>query len=118
MDPESGIGGISAELPLSETGDGWRVEIVSYRINGRQAGRLAELGLTPGTPVRILRNAQGQPLLVYVRETHLAIDRETARMLNVRLLDRPERDGHRRRDWRKRVNRRGNDLWGRKGLDR
>jgi hypothetical protein len=37
-----------------------------------------------------LRQAKSQPLLVYVRGTHLAIDRKTAESLHVRVLCKPQ----------------------------
>lgn len=86
-------------LPLNEVHEGWEVEVKAYRSNGRKAQRLAELGLTPGTLVRILRQAHSQPLLICVRGTHLAIDRKTAESLYVRVLDKTHRSKHGRRGW-------------------
>jgi Fe2+ transport system protein FeoA len=45
--------------------------------------RLTEMGLTPGTSIEVLRASRGQPLLLRVRGSQLAIDRETARKIRV-----------------------------------
>jgi Fe2+ transport system protein FeoA len=95
-------------LPLNEVREGWKVEVVAYRSRGRRSQRLVELGLTPGTSVRILRRAQSQPLLVCVRGTHLAIDQDTAESLTVRVLHTSNRGKRRWRGWRKRMSRRRN----------
>lgn len=80
---------------LGEVQEGSTVEVVAFLANGRRPQRLAELGLTPGTSVRILRSAKSQPLLVSVRGTHLAIDRSTAALVRVRVLH----TARRRRGW-------------------
>jgi Fe2+ transport system protein FeoA len=89
-------------LLLSEAQAGWRVEVVGYLSNGKRSQRLAELGLTPGTPVYILRCARSQPILVCVRGTHLAIDRKTAACMRVRIIRRRRRHGRGPRGWRRR----------------
>lgn len=94
--------------PLSEVNGGLRVEVVAYVSNGRRSQRLAELGLTPGTTIRILRAAGSQPLLICVRGTHLAIDRKTAESITVRVLHGHRRRGRGLRGWRRHLHRRQN----------
>lgn len=93
-------------LPLNEVCGGWKVEVVAYRSKDRGSQRLVELGLTPGTPIRIIRCSQSQPLLVCVRGTHLAIDQSTAASLSVRVIHGERRRGGALRGWgrRKREN--------------
>jgi Fe2+ transport system protein FeoA len=93
---DTGMQGASEVLPLCEVPKGWRVEVVSYQFNGRRAQRLAEMGLTPGTPIRVLGSARNQPLLVCVRGTHLAIDRQTAESLTVRIIRKVRHGRHHR----------------------
>jgi Fe2+ transport system protein FeoA len=62
--------------PLSEIDPGHSAELVSIVNVGGTALRLAELGLTPGTRLRVCRAQNGQPLLISVRGSRLAIDRE------------------------------------------
>ena len=94
----------SRPMRLSDVVEGCKVEIHAYHTNGRQAQRLAELGLTPGTAVRVLQCARNQPLLVCVRGTHLAIDRRTAETLGVRVVDPMECKGSTRHGRRHRIN--------------
>lgn len=91
---------------LSDVGDEWHVEVVAYVSNGRRSHRMAELGLTPGTPFRILRAASTQPLLICVRGTHLAIDRKTAESITVRILHPHRRRVRGLRGWRRYKHRR------------
>ncbi len=106
-------GGKQATISLlSEVQEGNRVEVVSLLSNGRQAQRLAELGLTPGTPVRILQSAKSQPILIWVRGTHLAIDRNTASLVRVHVLH----TARHRREWG-RWQTRGRKGWRRRNCD-
>ena len=66
---------------------GVTVEVVEYLGCRRRSQRLAELGMTPGTRLEILRTAPGQPLLLRVRGSLLAIDRRSARDVIVRPLE-------------------------------
>jgi Fe2+ transport system protein FeoA len=86
-------------LALSEVSEGAQVEIVAYRSNGRLAQRLAELGLTPGTLVCVLRCSKSQPLLIRVRGTRLAIDRNSAESLRVRQVYHAGQDQGQRSSW-------------------
>ncbi len=88
-------------LALSEVSEGSKVEIVAYRSNGRLAQRLAELGLTPGTLVWVLQCSKSQPLLVRVRGTRLAIDRNSAESLRVRQIYHAGQDQGQQSRWHK-----------------
>ncbi|TET85919.1 MAG: ferrous iron transport protein A [Anaerolineales bacterium] len=79
-------------ITLSEIMAGQTVELVCILPNARSAQRLAELGLTPRIWITVLQSAPGQPMLIRVRGSRLAIDRSTASQLHVRLVGR-----HRRR---------------------
>ena len=77
----------------------------------RRAQRLAELGMTPGVRLDVLRAAPGQPMLLRVRRTLLALDRESAADVLVRPLgSQGELLGRGRRRWR-----RGRRWFGRRG---
>ena len=84
-------------IPLSAVVAGETVIMEGFEYHGRRAHRLAELGLTPGTPITVLQAAAGQPLLIEVRGTRLAVDRGTAASMRVR----PCQRGHRRRHHRR-----------------
>jgi Fe2+ transport system protein FeoA len=80
---------------LNQVPSGYTVEVVAIKPNGRSGQRLAELGLTPATRVHVLQSEPGQPMLLRVRCSRLAVDRVTAQQLEVRVLHR--RPAHRRR---------------------
>jgi Fe2+ transport system protein FeoA len=74
-------------LPLSSIQAGQTVILVDILGRSRLAQRLAELGLTPQTPITVLQSMPGQPLLIRVRGSRLAIDRAIADQLCVRVMD-------------------------------
>jgi len=78
-------------ITLSEIMAGQTVELVGILPNTRSAQRLAELGLTPRIRITVLQSAPGQPMLIRVRGSRLAIDRATADQLHVRLVGRHHR---------------------------
>lgn len=72
---------------LDQVRAGEVVRMVGF-VRCRRCGlRLTEMGLTPGTPIEVLQAARGQPLLLRVRGSQLAIDRETAHKIEVEPLD-------------------------------
>lgn len=73
-------------LPLSEFSAGMKARVLGFEENGKLVHRLVELGLTPGSTVAVLKSAPGQPLLLQVRGTRLAIDRETAAQIRAKPL--------------------------------
>jgi Fe2+ transport system protein FeoA len=77
--------------PLSNIQAGQTVILVEILMRNRSAQRLAELGLTPDTPITVLRSMPGQPLLIRVRGSRLAIDRTIADQLCVRKMDKKMR---------------------------
>lgn len=74
-------------LPLSNIQAGQTVILVDIQARRRSAQRLAELGLTPETPITVLQSVPGQPLLIRVRGSRLALDRAIADQLCVRVMD-------------------------------
>jgi len=45
---------------------------------GRFLNRVAAMGFTPGTPVRMIRNTGRGPVIVFLRETEVALGRKAA----------------------------------------
>lgn len=67
-----------ADLPTGEHG------VVIHLAGGRELlGRMATLGLTPGTAITVLRNSGRGPLIVLVRNTRIALGRGEARKIKV-----------------------------------
>jgi Fe2+ transport system protein FeoA len=73
-------------FPLTRIKAGSRVVLVAFLDNGRAAKRLAELGLTPETTIRVLQSEPRHPMMISVRGCQMALDRYTARHLQVRLV--------------------------------
>ncbi len=83
--------------PLDRIEEGETVELVGFRANGPSSLRLAELGLNPHTKITVLKSAHGQPLIICVRGSRLAIDRQTAHQIRVRPVSaRPQHVIHER----------------------
>lgn len=68
--------------PLNQMSVGQVGCLAHLGVNGRLRRRLAELGLTPGVQMQILQN-NGGPVLISVRNSRLALGRETACLLDV-----------------------------------
>lgn len=85
-------------LRLDQVRSGGVAKLVGFARCRRRGLRLAELGLTPGTSVEVLQASPGQPMMLRVRGTQLAIDRQTARRICVELIsgDHAARPGGRR----------------------
>lgn len=74
-------------LPLPLAGEGTRVRLVAVSGGQRAAHRLAELGLTPGVELTLLRD-NGGTLLIAVGDTRLALGHGLAHTLLVVPLER------------------------------
>ncbi len=72
--------------PLSSLGSG-AVGVVQDLSGGRGfVSRAVALGFTPGTKVAMVQNFRRGPLIVVVRDTHVALGRGEARKIGVRKL--------------------------------
>ncbi|MCR5824142.1 MAG: ferrous iron transport protein A [Lachnospiraceae bacterium] len=60
-------------------------EGVITSINGdrRFISRVTSIGLTPGCMVRIIKNEKNRPLLVYSRDTMIALNRKECNLIEV-----------------------------------
>ena len=72
-----------SELQKDETG-------VIATVNGdtRFVSRVTSIGLTPGCAVTVIKNEKNRPLLVYSRDTMIALNREESSMIEVEGGDR------------------------------
>lgn len=72
----------SASLDTLPSGQAARV--VNVRGSSAIARRLMEMGIVPGAPIRVVRNAPlGDPIQVCLRDYHLALRRMEARAITV-----------------------------------
>ncbi|MEJ2551651.1 MAG: FeoA family protein [Anaerolineales bacterium] len=98
-------------MPLDQMWEGAIVELVDVHANHKFGQRLADLGLLPHTRVVVLSCIHGQPLIIRVRGSKIAVDRRTAHRILARpVCGRPE-SKRGRRAWR---NRRGRRLRGKR----
>ena len=79
--------------------------MVGFARHGRRARRLAELGMNPGIEIKVLQADSGQPMMLRVRGSQLAIDRREAEHMFVTPLGPMPEQLSWRRGWRP---------WGRK----
>ena len=64
---------------LAELEIGAHARILSVEGDGEISRRLLEMGVTPGAPVRVVKNAPfGCPIEIRVRNSHLALRRSEA----------------------------------------
>ncbi len=69
--------------PLNSLGSG-EVGVVQELNGGRGfVSRAAALGFTPGTEVAIVQNFRRGPIIVVVRDTHVALGRREAKKIQV-----------------------------------
>lgn len=61
---------------LNELTAGEDATIADVRGDTRFLGRIASIGLTPGCKVEVLRNEKKMPLLLYGRDSVIALNRE------------------------------------------
>lgn len=72
----------SSTQTLTMVPTGQRVRVVDITAGQRVAHRLAELGITRGVELQLLQDT-GNPLLIAVRDTRLALERGIAHKIRV-----------------------------------
>jgi len=75
----------SQTLPLSAAPQGRPLSLVRVEGGHGFRRRLAELGMTPGTPIKVLRNELNSPLVVELRGSRLMLGRGVADRILVSL---------------------------------
>lgn len=75
-------------MTLDKTPPGASVRVVSLENSSTVKLRLMEMGLVPGSAVRVVKSAPlGDPIQICVRNYHLALRRSEARAITVDLCD-------------------------------
>ncbi|NLN98186.1 MAG: ferrous iron transport protein A [Eubacteriaceae bacterium] len=49
--------------------------VTAIKVNTRFLSRIASIGLTPGCRIKVLRNDRHQPILLYGRDSMIAVNR-------------------------------------------
>ena len=74
-------------LPLTMAAPGERLTLVDITAKNGLRHRLTELGLTPGVEFQVLQS-QGGPLLLAIHDSRLAVGREMAQQIWVKIRER------------------------------
>jgi len=61
-------------MKLNETTEGKTYLLVTTGSNEQFAQRASSIGLVPGTELKVIRNQKKTPLLIYARDTLLAVN--------------------------------------------
>lgn len=65
-----------------------QARVVSVDVSSSGGLRLMEMGIVPGASLRVLKSAPlGDPIQISLRSSHLALRREEARAIHVRLCE-------------------------------
>lgn len=61
-------------IKLSEVQEGKKGVIAELKGENRFVGRAVSIGLTPGCNVEVIKNRKNRPILVYSRDTMIALN--------------------------------------------
>ena len=70
-------------MKLGEIGENKSAVVASLNGDSRFIGRITSIGLTPGSTVTVIKNEKNRPLLVYSRDTMIALNRSECEMIEV-----------------------------------
>ena len=59
------------------------VRVKSLGVDAHFLNRITSIGITEGTMIRVIRNDRKMPVLVYVRQTLLALNREDCAKIEI-----------------------------------
>lgn len=71
------------QITLSDTKPGKKYSILSIRNEARLVNRLSSMGLMDGSQIEICQNQKKQPVLIFARDTLIAIGREESKKITV-----------------------------------
>lgn len=71
------------QITLSDTKSGKKYYILSIRDEARLVNRLSSMGLMNGSQIEICQNQKKQPVLIFARDTLIAIGREESKKIMV-----------------------------------
>lgn len=70
-------------IPLAEAKEGNQYRIQKIRDEARLVHRLSSMGLLCGSTLTVFQNLPKQPVLIYARDTLVAIGREESRKITL-----------------------------------
>lgn len=63
-------------IKLTDMQSGQRAIVARIMGDGRYLSRVTSIGLNPGCPVEMMQNVKNRPILIYGRDTLIALNRE------------------------------------------
>ena len=75
-------------LTLTQAEEGRDYTVKDIKGDARFIIRITSIGLTTGAMLKVLRNVKRLPLLIYSRDTMLAINKQEANNIHVEVNDR------------------------------
>ncbi|MCR4763392.1 MAG: ferrous iron transport protein A [Lachnospiraceae bacterium] len=70
-------------MSLSEVRPDKEAKIQAIKGDERFRSRITSIGITPGCSVAVIRNDKNRPMLVYSRDTMIALNREECSQIEV-----------------------------------
>ena len=61
--------------------------VASIDGDARYLSRITSIGITPGCPIKVLKNDKNRPMLVFMRDTMVALNTEESRNIKVETRD-------------------------------
>ncbi len=74
-------------MNLTELKDGQKAIIVKIEGERRYISRITSIGLNVGCKVEMLQNVQKKPLLIYGRDTMIALNQEESKRIQVEVAE-------------------------------
>lgn len=70
-------------MKLGEIGENKSAVVASLNGDSRFIGRITSIGLTPGCKLTVVKNDKNRPILVYSRDTMIALNRKECEGIEV-----------------------------------
>ena len=65
-------------MKLTEAKEGYKGRVLSMDGDSHMISRVISIGIVPGGIVKVFKNRKHQPILIYSRDTMIALNREDA----------------------------------------
>ena len=73
-------------MKLPELKDGQKARIAAINGDRRYLSRITSIGLNVGCPIEMMQNVKARPILVYGRDTMIALNRDESEQIVVEVI--------------------------------
>ncbi|MBR3033420.1 MAG: ferrous iron transport protein A [Clostridiales bacterium] len=73
-------------MKLNELKEGTMASVLSLDADMHLLSRVTSIGVTEGTRIQVVKNDKKMPILIYVRETLLALNRKDCEKIEVEVI--------------------------------